>query len=162
MTPTEESTTMAGTTTDTSTAAPAEHERRVRTMYDAWNDNRMEDVYATIDEHVLDHNADDAEAGLAGVRLALDGVRRGFPDLLYTVEHVAFDGVDVTAARLRCTGTHTGDFFGIPPTGRAADWRETRWARWRDGRVVEHWATTDSMTMMRQLGLLDTAGRDSW
>ncbi len=147
---------------DPTTDGLAECTRLLHRMYGAWNDGRMEDVYAMIDEHVVDHNADDAEAGLAGVRLALDGVRRGFPDLQYTVEHVAFDGVDVTAARLRCVGTHTGDFFGIAPTGRGADWRETRWARWRDGTVVEHWATTDALTMMRQLGLLDTAGRDTW
>jgi len=142
----------------------AEHEQRVRALYDDWNDGRMEDFYGRIDEHVVDHNADDAEAGLARVRAALDSVRRGFPDLVYTVEHVASDGVDLTAAHLHCAGTHTGDFFGIPATGRRAEWRETRWARWADGKVTEHWATTDSLSMMRQLGLLGDAaeGRDSW
>ncbi len=140
----------------------AEYEQRIHGMYEAWNSNRMDDFYALLDSHVVDHNADDVEAGLAGVRAALDGVRRGFPDLRYTVEHVAFDGVDVTAVRLHCAGTHTGDFFGTPATGRPARWTETRWARWRDGKVVEHWATTDSLTMMRQLGLLETGGRDTW
>ncbi len=139
-----------------------DHRRRIAALYDAWNDDRMEDAYALIDEHVVDHNAGDDEAGLAGVRAALDGVRTGFPDLRYTVEHVAFDGIDVTAVRLHCAGTHTGDFFGTPPTQRRAEWRETRWARWRDGKVVEHWATTDSLSMMRQLGLVGAGGRDSW
>lgn len=139
-----------------------EYEQRIHALYDAWNDGRMEDAYGLIDEHVVDHNAGDDEAGLAGVRAALDGVRTGFPDLRYTVEHVAFDGRDVTAARLHCAGTHTGDFFGTPATQRRAEWNETRWVRWRDGKIVEHWATTDSLSMMRQLGLLETSGRDTW
>lgn len=140
----------------------AAYERRIRAMYSAWNEDRMADFYAVLDEHVVDHNADDAEAGLEGVRSALDGVRRGFPDLRYEVLQVAFDGIDVTAVRLECSGTHTGDFFGTPPTHRRARWQESRWARWRDGKVTEHWATTDALTMMRQLGLMGSAARDSW
>src|SRR4051812_19503871 len=131
-------------------------------MYDAWNDGRMEDVYATIDEHVVDHNAGDDEAGLAGVRAALDGLLTGLPDLRYEVLAVAWDGSDVTAARLGCTATHTGDLFGSPATGRRAEWTETRWVRWRNGKIVEHWANTDALPMMRQLGLVTPVGRDSW
>jgi len=135
---------------------------RIVRMYDSWNDGRMEDFYGAIDEHVVDHNAGDDEAGLAGVRATLDTVRGAFPDLAYEVLAIASGDDDLTAVRLRCTGTHLGDLFGDAPTGRRAEWTETRWARWRDGKVVEHWANTDSLSMMRQLGLISPAGRDSW
>ena len=134
----------------------------IHRMYQAWNDGRMEDFYGFIAEDVVDYNAGDSEAGLAGVRAALGAVREGIPDLRYEVLAVAWDGTDLTAARLGCSGTHLGDFFGDPPTGRRAEWTETRWARWLDGKVVEHWANTDALTMMRQLGLIAPVTRDSW
>ena len=43
-----------------------------------------------------------------------------FPDLAMTVEDVV-DGGDKVVARVRFTGTHDGDFMGMPPTGRAVD-----------------------------------------
>jgi hypothetical protein len=65
-------------------------------------------------------------------------------------------------AAIPLDGTHLGDFFGDPPTGRRVTWTETRWARWQDGRVVEHWANTDALGMLRQLGLVQPTARDSW
>ena len=43
-----------------------------------------------------------------------------FPDLAMTVEDVV-DGGDKLAARVRFTGTHEGEFMGMPATGRSVD-----------------------------------------
>ncbi|HLZ36712.1 MAG TPA: ester cyclase [Mycobacteriales bacterium] len=84
-----------------------------------------------------------------------------FPDHHYTVEDVISEG-DKFAVRLTASGTHLGDFFGIPPTGRHATWTETRIVRVVDGKVVDHWANTDSLGMLRQLGVLPEPGRTNW
>lgn len=77
----------------------------------------------------------------------------GFPDLAMTVEDVV-DGGDKVVARVRLTGTQTGDFMGIPATGRAIDVNVIDIMRFGDdGLVHEHWGVADQMAMMQQLGV---------
>ncbi|CAN5672892.1 hypothetical protein BH23CHL7_BH23CHL7_18360 [soil metagenome] len=130
-------------------------------QYEFWNQGDMESFYALIDDDVVDHNAGEGEQGIAGVRVALTEVRRGFPDMTYQVDDVLVDG-DKLAVRLTVDATHTGEFFGYKPTGRHASWKETRIVRIANGKTVEHWASIDSLSMMRQLKLLDQQGRESW
>lgn len=75
-----------------------------------------------------------------------------FPDLAMTVEDIV-DGGDKVVARVRLTGTHKGDFMGIPATGRQVDIQLIDIMRLGDdGLVHEHWGVFDEMTLMRQLG----------
>ena len=57
---------------------------------------------------------------------------------------------------LHCThhARHTGELMGIPPTGRVVAYDYVHIVRFRGGKVVEHWAVRDDMTLMRQLGAL--------
>jgi len=54
----------------------------------------------------------------------------------------------------RVTGTHDGDFMGLPPTGRTVDFLVMGILRFANGQAVERWGIGDSLTMMEQLGLL--------
>lgn len=75
-----------------------------------------------------------------------------FSDMAMTVEDVV-DGGDKVVARVRFTGTHDGEFMGMPPTGRAVDVNVIDIMRFGDdGLVHEHWGVFDAMGMMRQLG----------
>ena len=75
-----------------------------------------------------------------------------FPDLTMTVEDVV-DGGDKLAARVRLTGTHEGEFMGMPATGRSVDVPLIDIMRFADdGLVHEHWGVFDAMAMMEQLG----------
>jgi steroid delta-isomerase-like uncharacterized protein len=75
-----------------------------------------------------------------------------FPDLAMTVEDVV-DGGDKLAARVRFTGTHEGEFMGMPATGRSVDVQLIDIMRFADdGLVHEHWGVFDAMAMMEQLG----------
>jgi predicted ester cyclase len=51
------------------------------------------------------------------------------------------------------TGTHTGDFLGIPPTGKRATIRVMDMVRYRDGRIAEHWSVVDIAGVRAQLGV---------
>jgi predicted ester cyclase len=75
----------------------------------------------------------------------------GFPDLRVTVEATYSDG-DVVGSRGTITGTHQGDFMGVPPTGRSVSFRYLDLWRIEDGRFVETWVQMDTMGLMQQLG----------
>jgi predicted ester cyclase len=68
----------------------------------------------------------------------------GSPDLRVSTEHTVEDG-EWVANRYTVRGTHTGDFFGQPPTGERFELNGMDMVRVRDGRVVEHWIVSDPL-----------------
>jgi steroid delta-isomerase-like uncharacterized protein len=79
-----------------------------------------------------------------------------FPDLRMTVEDLIADG-DKAVARVAVTGTHEGEFMGIPPTGRRVDVQLIDIMRFdHAGRVAEHWGVGDMLSLMQQLGVVPT------
>lgn len=85
-------------------------------------------------------------------------LRSAFPDLHYTIEHVISEG-DLVAQRGIGTGTMKGDMLGMPATGKSATWSEIHILRVKDGKIVEHWALTDQVGMLQQLGLMPSPGQ---
>ena len=77
----------------------------------------------------------------------------GFPDLRFAIEDLLADG-DKVIARTAFMGTHRGDFFGLPATARPVTVSSIHIFRIDDGRIVEHWANSDDLEMLRQLGVI--------
>ena len=75
-----------------------------------------------------------------------------FPDLHVTVEDLIAEG-DKIVGRVTLTGTHQGELMGIPATGKKVSFSEILIARISNGKVVELWEVSDTMTMMQQLGV---------
>ena len=83
-------------------------------------------------------------------------LHRAFPDLRVTIEDLIAKG-DKVVARNSVTGTHQGDYMGIPPTGKAVTYNEIFIFRFVNGRVAETWGVVDVFAQMRQLGLIPAA-----
>lgn len=78
--------------------------------------------------------------------------RAAFPDLRMDAEDVLISG-DRCVARVRATGTHEGEFMGMPATHRQVDVQLIDIIRFGDdGLAREHWGVVDTMAMMQQLG----------
>ena len=75
-----------------------------------------------------------------------------FPDLQMTVDEMIGEG-DKVVARATMSGTHKGEFMGIPPTNKAFKVQAIDIAEIHDGKVTQHWGVTDQAAMMAQLGL---------
>ena len=82
----------------------------------------------------------------------LGGFLEGFPDLHLEVQDAVADEA-MTAQRILFTGTHTGPFRGLPPTGRTVRFSGIEINRMADGQVAEHWFQLDALTLFEQLGL---------
>jgi steroid delta-isomerase-like uncharacterized protein len=79
-----------------------------------------------------------------------------FEDLVWTVEEMVADG-DAVAVRYTMTGTHRGDFAGIPPTGNAVVAQSMAFYRLADGQIVEERAQLDMLGILQQLGAAPAA-----
>lgn len=83
--------------------------------------------------------------------------RSAFPDLEVTVEDIVAEG-DRVVLRNRLTGTHEGEFMGIPPTGRKVESTGLVMGRIREGKAVEEWPQPDTLGLMQQLGVVEPPG----
>ncbi len=89
-----------------------------------------------------------------GVKAFFNAYITAFPDLRMHVEDVIASG-DKVVARFRATGTNTGDFMGMPATGKSVDVQGIDIIRFGDdGKAAEHWGVFDAMAMMQQLGAI--------
>ena len=80
--------------------------------------------------------------------------RAAFPDLHFEPGDYIASG-DKVVTRVRATGTNTGDFMGMPATGKTVDIDLIDIVRFEDdGLGHEHWGVADVMTMMQQLGVV--------
>ena len=78
-------------------------------------------------------------------------LRTAFPDRVDIIEHVVAES-DTVGLLFRLTATHTGNLFGIPPTGRKVDVYEIALLRIVNGQMVEGWFMMDEAELLRQLG----------
>ena len=116
------------------------------------NQGRLDRIDEFVAPDIVDHAAPPGvPAGIDGVRAVLGAIRAAFPDHDAKVIHMIADG-DLVATYKTFTGTHRGDFFGTPPTGKRATIRVMDFVRYRDGKVTEHWNIVDFAGLMRQLG----------
>jgi steroid delta-isomerase-like uncharacterized protein len=88
--------------------------------------------------------------GDEGVRAILGLIREAFPDHDANVLQMVAEG-DLVATHKELTGTHLGEFFGVPATGRRATIRVMDFVRYEDGRIAEHWNIVDVAGLMAQL-----------
>ena len=107
-----------------------------------------------IDPDVVNHDLPPGVPnGFAGVRATIGMLHAAFSQQRYEVHRVIGEG-DTVVIDATMHGRHTGDFFGIPPTGREIALRSIHVVRYRDGREVETWALSDRLGLLQQLGVI--------
>ena len=92
-------------------------------------------------------------SGREGAIAMFTMLRNAFPDFKATIEHLIAEG-DEVVLHMTWTGTHKGEFMGIPPTGNRISIGVIDIIRVADGMLVEHWGVMDQATMMQQLGMM--------
>ncbi len=98
--------------------------------------------------------SDEGDATLADFKAMLAALHDGFPDMRYVVLETVAEG-DRVAYRWESTGTHSGTYYGAPPTGRVVTARGITISRFgADGRVVEDHASWNKMSVLHALGII--------
>ena len=99
-----------------------------------------------------------AAPGAAGQARIAEQFRAAFPDLQWQVDLVLGEG-DLVAARWSASGTHTGAWGDLAPTGKRAEFSGVNIFRFgQDGKVAEIWNHRDDLGLMEQLGAAVFAG----
>ena len=107
----------------------------------------------------VDHNPFGPEtvSSLEGLKEMFGMFNAAFPDMTLTVEDQIAEG-DKVVSRFTTTGTHKGEFMGIPATGKTVTISAIDIHRIENGQIVEHWDEVDMLGMMQQLGVVPAPG----
>jgi len=89
--------------------------------------------------------------GLKGAKRVHEITLIGMPDWSTAIDDLIAEG-DKVVARITMTGTHTGDFWGMPATGNAVNFTGVYIVRIKDKKIAEHWGEEDGIALMQQLG----------
>ena len=135
----------------------ASNKATVRRFHDAMTGG-AERVSQTIDEvvapDVLFHAPVPTGAtGAQALKQVMTILYRAYPDLHVAVEDLIAEG-DKVVGRNTVTGTHLGEYLGLPPTGRPVAYNEIFIFRFANGRIAEIWGVVDVLAQLKQLGAL--------
>ena len=108
-----------------------------------------------VDENVVNHEAPPGTPpGIGSMAMFMGMLSRAFSDQRWQIQQIIAEG-DLVAIYCIHSGRHTGDFFGMPPTGRSFAYEQVHLVKMRDGKGVEQWGVRDDATLMRQLAGTD-------
>ena len=131
-----------------------ENKNIVRRYQEIYNSNDLDRLTEVVSEDLLTPNImPGIPAGLEGAKAAHRIMLVGFPDYQTVIEDMIAEGEKV-AARIKMSGTNTGEFMGIPDTGKRVEFTGIYIARIANGKIVEHWGEEDSVSLLQQLGVL--------
>jgi hypothetical protein len=135
-----------------------DHASSIRRLYDLINAGDINGFGRQLAENFIEHNENPGVPPTkAGVVQYFQIMVRAFPDLHMDVQDVIASG-DKAVARVLVTGTHQGEFMGIPATGKTATVNLIDITRFGDdGLAREHWGVVDQLAMMQQLGVIPAA-----
>jgi predicted ester cyclase len=135
----------------------SDHEELIRRIFDeVINHGKIElidDLFDPDFQTITSQGTFDREGFKVYVRTWLTG----FPDAHCEVSDLLVEG-DRASWSVRATGTHTGEFMGIPPTGNSIDFDSMNVAEIRYGRAYRHKVVQDTLTMLQQLGVVPPMG----
>ena len=122
--------------------------RVLEEIFPANDDDALREV---ISDQFVNHEAPPGTPpGLGGITMFMHLLNEAFSRQRWEIHDALADGDKVV---IHCThsGVHTGEFFGMPATGRSFAYKQMHIIRIIDGKGVEHWAVRDDASLMRQL-----------
>jgi steroid delta-isomerase-like uncharacterized protein len=118
--------------------------------FNKWNFNIVDEL---IHPNFVNHDPlPGQEPTREGIKKFLPVFQKAFPDLQFINDSLIAEG-DIVAHRITWRGTHSGEYLGVPATGKKIHFRTHDFQRWEDGLMIERWSTADVEQMLIDLGI---------
>ena len=122
-----------------------------------WHNALNNDDWTEVNEDNFDKNVTLVlqPENIVGVQSVKDYYKNyvtGFSDRSFTIVDLFGQG-DKIVKHWNFKGTHTGNFFGIPPTGRKLDLSGVTLVKMKDGKIAQEHDIFDNLSFLKQLGL---------
>ncbi|MEE8569513.1 MAG: ester cyclase [Candidatus Bathyarchaeia archaeon] len=128
-----------------------ENKAIVRRFIEAYNKHDLSSIDEFVAPDFVDHSH---KTGREGLKQLFGMAFKAFPDWHETIEDIIAEG-DKVWIRAKSTGTHTGEFMGIAPTGKTLTTEMVDIYRIVDGKHVEGRFIVDQLDFLKELGVIE-------
>ncbi|MDE2179859.1 MAG: ester cyclase [candidate division NC10 bacterium] len=141
-----------------------DNKRLVRRLYEETDRQNFAALDEFFSPDLVDHDPPpipNLKAGLEGIKQAFKVFASAYPDGTHVIHDLIAEG-DRVVIRVSGTGTQTGEFKGIKPTGKKVEMTGIVIYRIEGGKIVERWAQHNFLGfVMQQLGVISPTGSES-
>ncbi|MBS1691104.1 MAG: ester cyclase [Actinobacteria bacterium] len=126
-----------------------------RRLWETFQSGDLDDIDSFVAADAVLHSTQDPYAHLRGperVKKVIEMYRAAFSNLGFTIRMQLAEG-DCVCTLLETSGDNTGEFMGMPASGRHGSVLLTQVDRIVDGKIAESWSTWDSLSLLQQLGM---------
>jgi NTE family protein len=149
--PAQAATGAAGATPCADDSAEANVATARRWTEEVYNGQDLAVLDEILDPSAIHHGAAFPDAaGVEAIKAALAGTFDSFPDINQADDATIADG-DLVVIRWSGTGTHTGPWLGLEPTGKTVNFTGINIYRFACGKIVESWSEINALDVLRQL-----------
>jgi predicted ester cyclase len=138
-------------------------EKTRRLLEEAFGQGKVEVIDEVLDPDFVcwDPNSESGEIrGADTIKGEIEYFHSAVPDLTYTVEDQVVEG-DKVVSRWKASGTHQGEFFGVPGSGRRIEMSGIQIDRFDEsGKLIEEWPEYDLLGAMKQMGAISEPGQE--
>lgn len=132
----------------------ADNKALVREYLGAFNDRDWDAMADYLAEDAVEHGVHEEIEGRDAIVDYLQAHFDAFPDYGGSTEMMVAEG-DLVTVRYTASGTHTGAYRDVEPTGHQAEWTGIAIYRLDDGEIVEVWLEEDRLGLLEQLHLVE-------
>jgi len=128
----------------------------VRYIDEVWSQGNLDTLDEISSADAVGHSPVEPNNPVVGIEAGKQTTtvyRAAFPDLHLTIDDMIAEG-DKVVVRWSSTGTHQGEFVGIPPTGKQITSTGVVICRIADSVIVETWWAWDALGQLQQLGAI--------
>jgi steroid delta-isomerase-like uncharacterized protein len=124
----------------------------IRQELEAWNNKDLAAFDRLFARNYVHNDPSQPEVtNLEGMKQFAQGIWAAYPDFNAKLESLVADE-DLVVKRYTMTGTHQGEFAGVPPTGNRVSFTGMTMFRIEGGKIVEAWWNYDVMSVLQQIG----------
>jgi steroid delta-isomerase-like uncharacterized protein len=133
----------------------AANKELVRTFHHRlWAERDIGVVEELVAAHAEAHWGDSESNAVSAIGADVERYFAAFTDVHTSIDDLIGEH-DKVVLRWKTTGTHTGPYGRVPPTGRVVTMTGVDVYRLDGGQIVEAWSMWDALAAYRQLGLVD-------
>jgi steroid delta-isomerase-like uncharacterized protein len=123
-------------------------------------DTKLVDELLTPDFVFHDPSSKTGEVRAEDMKASIEWIHSAFPDARVTIEDQVAEG-DKVVSRYTVSGTHQGEFFGVPGSGNRIEMTGIQIDRFDEsGKLVEEWPEYDLLGAMKQMGAVSEPGQE--
>lgn len=125
-----------------------------RLYHSIWNERRLEFIEHVIaDTHAIsDPTVAGGAVGPSAYRRQVERFLTGLPDLHFEVDDTITEK-DKLVVYWTITGTHRGEFLGVPPTNKKVSFSGITINQIRNGKIIESTVIWDGLGLLEQFGI---------